>query len=38
MYRGRLFTMRLYALGWPEDTNERFRYLLEQGQTGLGRT
>ena len=36
MYRGRLFTMRLYA-GWggPEDTNERFRYLLEQGQTGL---
>ncbi len=36
MYRGRLFTMRLYA-GWggPEDTNGRFRYLLEQGQTGL---
>jgi methylmalonyl-CoA mutase N-terminal domain/subunit len=36
MYRGRLFTMRLYA-GWggPEDTNARFRYLLEQGQTGL---
>jgi methylmalonyl-CoA mutase N-terminal domain/subunit len=36
MYRGRLFTMRLYA-GWgaAEDTNERFRYLLEQGQTGL---
>ena len=36
MYRGRVFTMRLYA-GWgaPEDTNERFRYLLEQGQTGL---
>jgi methylmalonyl-CoA mutase N-terminal domain/subunit len=36
MYRKRLFTMRLYA-GWggPEDTNERFRYLLEQGQTGL---
>jgi methylmalonyl-CoA mutase N-terminal domain/subunit len=36
MYRGRLFTMRLYA-GWgaPEDTNERFRYLLDQGQTGL---
>jgi methylmalonyl-CoA mutase N-terminal domain/subunit len=36
MYRGRLFTMRLYA-GWggPEDTNERFRYLLGQGQTGL---
>ena len=36
MYRKRLFTMRLYA-GWggPEETNERFRYLLEQGQTGL---
>lgn len=36
MYRGRLWTMRLYA-GWggPEDTNERFRYLLDQGQTGL---
>jgi methylmalonyl-CoA mutase N-terminal domain/subunit len=36
MYRKRLFTMRLYA-GWggPEDTNERFRYLLDQGQTGL---
>ena len=36
MYRGRLFTMRLYS-GWggPEDTNERFRYLLGQGQTGL---
>jgi len=36
MYRGRLFTMRLYS-GWggPEDTNERFRYLLSQGQTGL---
>ena len=36
MYRGRLFTMRLYS-GWggPEDTNRRFRYLLEQGQTGL---
>jgi methylmalonyl-CoA mutase N-terminal domain/subunit len=36
MYRGRLWTMRMYA-GWggPEDTNERFRYLLAQGQTGL---
>lgn len=36
MYRGRLWTMRLYA-GWgtPEDTNERFRYLLARGQTGL---
>ncbi|MFN8186385.1 MAG: methylmalonyl-CoA mutase family protein [Gaiellales bacterium] len=36
MYRGRLWTMRLYAgHGNPEDTNERFRFLLEQGQTGL---
>jgi len=36
MYRGRLWTMRLYS-GWgtPEDTNERFRYLLGRGQTGL---
>jgi methylmalonyl-CoA mutase N-terminal domain/subunit len=36
MYRGRLWTMRLYS-GWggPEDTNARFHYLLEQGQTGL---
>jgi methylmalonyl-CoA mutase N-terminal domain/subunit len=36
MFRGRLWTMRLYS-GWgtPEDTNERFRYLLERGQTGL---
>jgi methylmalonyl-CoA mutase N-terminal domain/subunit len=36
MYRQRLWTMRLYS-GWggPEDTNERFRYLLRQGQTGL---
>jgi methylmalonyl-CoA mutase N-terminal domain/subunit len=36
MYRGRLWTMRLYS-GWggPEDTNARFRYLLDQGQTGL---
>jgi methylmalonyl-CoA mutase, N-terminal domain len=36
MYRGQLWTMRLYS-GWggPEDTNARFRYLLEQGQTGL---
>jgi methylmalonyl-CoA mutase N-terminal domain/subunit len=36
MYRGRLWTMRLYS-GWggPEDTNQRFRYLLDQGQTGL---
>ncbi len=36
MYRGRLWTMRLFAgFGTAEDTNERFRYLLEQGQTGL---
>ncbi len=36
MYRGRLWTMRLYA-GWggAEDTNARFRYLLDHGQTGL---
>ena len=36
MYRERLWTMRLYS-GWggPEDTNERFQYLLSQGQTGL---
>ena len=36
MYRGQLWTMRLYS-GWggPEDTNARFRYLLDQGQTGL---
>jgi len=36
MYRGRLWTMRQYAgFGNAEDTNRRFRYLLEQGQTGL---
>jgi methylmalonyl-CoA mutase N-terminal domain/subunit len=36
MYRGRLWTMRQFAgFGSPEDTNRRFRYLLEQGQTGL---
>jgi len=36
MYRGRLWTMRQYAgFGSAEETNERFRYLLEQGQTGL---
>jgi methylmalonyl-CoA mutase, N-terminal domain len=36
MYRGRQWTIRLYS-GWgtPEDTNERFHYLLERGQTGL---
>ncbi|HVM29616.1 MAG TPA: methylmalonyl-CoA mutase family protein [Candidatus Limnocylindrales bacterium] len=36
MYRGRLWTMRQYAgFGTAEETNRRFRYLLEQGQTGL---
>ncbi len=36
MYRGRLWTMRQYAgFGSAEDTNRRFRYLLEAGQTGL---
>jgi methylmalonyl-CoA mutase, N-terminal domain len=36
MYRGRLWTMRQFAgFGTPEETNERFRYLLDHGQTGL---
>ncbi|NOZ02173.1 MAG: methylmalonyl-CoA mutase family protein [Deltaproteobacteria bacterium] len=36
MYRGRLWTMRMFAgFGSPEDTNRRFKYLLDQGQTGL---
>ncbi|MFB6167445.1 MAG: methylmalonyl-CoA mutase [Haloferacaceae archaeon] len=36
MYRGRLWTMRQYAgMGTAEQTNERFHYLLEEGQTGL---
>jgi methylmalonyl-CoA mutase, N-terminal domain len=36
MYRGRLWTMRQFAgYGTPDDTNRRFRYLLEHGQTGL---
>jgi methylmalonyl-CoA mutase N-terminal domain/subunit len=36
MYRGRLWTMRQYAgFATAEETNRRFRYLLEQGQTGL---
>ena len=36
MYRGRLWTMRMFAgFGTPRQTNGRFRYLLEQGQTGL---
>jgi methylmalonyl-CoA mutase N-terminal domain/subunit len=36
MYRGRLWTMRQYAgFGTAEESNERYRYLLQQGQTGL---
>ncbi|MCJ7442015.1 MAG: methylmalonyl-CoA mutase family protein [Thermoanaerobaculaceae bacterium] len=36
MYRGRLWTMRQYAgFSTAEESNERYRYLLEQGQTGL---
>jgi methylmalonyl-CoA mutase, N-terminal domain len=36
MYRGRLWTMRQFAgFGTAEETNERFRYLLDHGQTGL---
>ena len=36
MYRGRLWTMRQFSgFGSAEDTNKRYRYLLEQGQTGL---
>lgn len=36
MYRSRLWTMRQYAgFGSAQETNKRFRYLLEQGQTGL---
>ena len=36
MYRGRLWTMRQIAgFGTAEDTNARFRYLIDQGQTGL---
>ncbi|HEY8842651.1 MAG TPA: methylmalonyl-CoA mutase family protein [Gaiellaceae bacterium] len=36
MYRGRLWTMRQFAgFGTAEETNQRFRYLLEHGQTGL---
>lgn len=35
-YRGKIWTMRQFAgFGTPEDTNERFKYLLEHGQTGL---
>ncbi|PSQ16350.1 methylmalonyl-CoA mutase [Halobacteriales archaeon QS_8_69_26] len=36
MFRGRTWTMRQFAgFGTPEETNERFHYLIEQGQTGL---
>ncbi len=36
MYRGRLWTMRQFSgFGTPEETNRRYRYLLDQGQTGL---
>src|SRR3712207_5943763 len=36
MYRGRLWTVRQFAgFGSAQDTNARFRFLLEQGQTGL---
>jgi methylmalonyl-CoA mutase N-terminal domain/subunit len=36
MYRGKPWTMRMFAgFGTPEDTNERFKFLLEHGQTGL---
>jgi methylmalonyl-CoA mutase N-terminal domain/subunit len=36
MYRGKMWTMRMFAgFGVPEDTNHRFRFLLDAGQTGL---
>jgi methylmalonyl-CoA mutase N-terminal domain/subunit len=36
MYRGRLWTMRMFSgLGGPEETNRRFHYLLSHGETGL---
>src|SRR5262245_25222220 len=36
MYRGKPWTMRMFAgFGTPEDTNERFKFLLAGGQTGL---
>src|SRR5229473_8488346 len=35
-YRGKLWTMRQFAgFGTPEETNQRFKYLLQEGQTGL---
>ena len=36
LHRGKLWTMRMFAgFGTAEETNKRFKYLLEQGQTGL---
>src|SRR2546427_7342634 len=36
MYRGRLWTMRMFAgYGSAEDTNRRFKYLIDHGETGL---
>ncbi len=36
MYRGKLWTMRMFSgLGGPEETNQRFHYLLNHGETGL---
>src|SRR3989304_183576 len=36
MYRGKLWTMRqISGFGTPEDSNKRYHYLLDQGQTGL---
>jgi methylmalonyl-CoA mutase, N-terminal domain len=36
LHRGRMWTMRMFAgFGTAEETNQRFRYLLDQGQTGL---
>ncbi len=36
LYRGKLWTMRMFAgFGTAEETNKRFKYLLDQGQTGL---
>jgi methylmalonyl-CoA mutase N-terminal domain/subunit len=36
MYRGRMFTMRQFSgFGTPKESNERYHYLLEHGQTGL---
>ena len=36
MYRGKLWTMRLYSgLATAEESNKRYKYLLSQGQTGL---